>query len=183
LISSLFIVIIKFREVMSATRKHWLLLFYLALPIGRMLWLNNSVQIPSTALPISSVVLGTILTYFPPFAGLATMVLAVANDDGNKRFWRIALLPATVLSLVMLAKILITLTMLPLIWRSMSYSLSSWDASLSMVTLSTMLFIMFASGCLVLIALVRGFVASKMVEPHAHVADTQQTFPQSAHMI
>jgi hypothetical protein len=94
------------------------------------------------------------------------MVLAVANDEGSKRFWRIALLPATVLSLAMLAKILITLTMLPLIWRSMSYSLSPWSDSLSVVTLTTMLLIMFIAGALVLIALIQGFAVSKMPEPY-----------------
>ena len=82
LISSLFIAMIRIKHVMEAPRKHWLFLatlFYLILPIGRMLWLNNSVEIPSTILPLSSVVLGATLTYFPPFAGLATMVLALAD--------------------------------------------------------------------------------------------------------
>jgi hypothetical protein len=142
---------------MTAQRKQWLLLamiLCLILPIGRMLWLNNSVQIPSTVLPISAVVFGAALTYFPPFAGLATMVLAVANNEGSKRIWRVALLPATVLSLVLLAKLVMTLITLSLLWRSVS----PWNDSLSMLVLTTMLLIMFIAGGIVLIALMRGFV-------------------------
>lgn len=166
LMSSLFIAIIKIREVMTTQRKQWLILtamFYLVLPIGRMLWLNNSVQIPSTILPISAVVLGTALTYFPPFAGLATMVLAVANNEGNRRMWRVALLPATVLSLVMLAKLTMTLVTLSLIWRLAS----PWNDSLSVLTLITMSLVMFTAAAIALIALMRGFVVSKAAEPYA----------------
>ena len=165
LMSSLFVAIIRIREVMTAQRKQWLLLmamFYLILPIGRMLWLNNSVQIPSTILPISAEVLGTALTYFPPFAGLATMVLAVANNEGNKRMWRVALLPATALALVMLAKLIMTLITLSLLWRLAS----PWNDSLSVLTLTTMLFVMFIAAAIALIALMRGLVVLKAAEPY-----------------
>jgi hypothetical protein len=185
LISSLFIAMIRIREVMTASRKHWLLLmvmFYLILPIGRMLWLNNSVQIPSTIVPISAVVLGAALTYFPPFAGLATMALAVANNEGNKRMWRVALLPACVLSIVMLAKLIVILMTLPLIWRSALYQLSPWDDSLSMFILTTMLTVMFVAGGIALIALMRGFVTLKTTEPYAQT-NTTSPLTQSAHAI
>jgi hypothetical protein len=166
--SSLFIAIIRIREVMTAPRKQWLLLaamFYLLLPIGRMLWLNSSVQIPSSILPSSAVVLGAALTYFPPFTGLAAMVLAIANSAGSKRVWRVAFFPATVLSLAMLAKLIMTTITLPLIWRSML--LSPWNDSLSALILTTMLFVMFIAGGTALIALMRGFVALKTAEPYA----------------
>ena len=169
LTSSLFIGMIRVREVMTAPRKHWLLIvvmFYLILPIGRMLWLNNSVQIPSTIVPISAVVLGTMLTYFPPFAGLATMVLAVAGNEGTKRMWRIALLPATALSLVVLAKLTMTFITLPLILHSILYTLSPWNDSLSVFTFTAMLLVMFIAGGIALIALMRGFVALKTAEPY-----------------
>ena len=170
LTSSLFIGLIKIRELMPASRKHWLFIvamFYLILPIGRMLWLNNSVQIPSTIVPVSAVVLGTMLTYFPPFAGLATMVLAVASNEGNKRMWRTALLPATALSLVMLTKLIITLVTLPLLLHSILHTLSPWNDSLSIFTFTTMLLVMFVAGGIVLIALLRGFVATKTTELYA----------------
>jgi hypothetical protein len=185
LISSLFIAMIRMREVMTAPQKQWLLLavmFYLILPIGRMLWLNNSVQIPSTIVPISAVVLGAMLTYFPPFAGLATMVLALANNEGSKRMWRVALLPASVLSLVMLAKLIMTLITLPLIWRSVLYQLSPWNDSLSVFILTTMLLVMFIAGGIALIALMRGFVALKTTEPHAQT-DTTAPLTQPVHPI
>ncbi len=169
LTSSLFIAIARIREVMTASRKHWLLIvvaFYLILPIGRMLWLNNSVEIPSTILPISAVVLGTTLTYFPPFAGLATMILAIASNEGNKRIWRVALLPATALSLVLLAKLTLTFITLPLILHSILRPLSPWNDSFSVFTFTTMLLVMFLSGGIALIALMRGFVASKTTEPY-----------------
>jgi hypothetical protein len=184
LISSLFIAIIRIREVITAPRKQWLLLatmFYLILPIGRMLLLNSSVQIPSTISPISTIILGTALTYFPPFAGLATMVLAIASNEGSKRMWRIALLPATVLSLVMLTKLIMTLIMLPLIWQSVLLSLSPWD-SLSVFTLTTMLLVMFIAGGIMLIALMRGFVALKTTEPYTQT-DANSALTQSASLI
>lgn len=154
---------------MTAPRKHWLLIVvicYLILPLGRMLWLNNSVQIPSTIVPMSAIVLGTALTYFPPFAGLATMVLVVASNEGSKRMWRVALLPAIALSLVMLAKLILTLIMLPLILHSVLRPLSPWSDSFSGFTSVTMLFVMFVAGGIALIALMRGFVISKMTESY-----------------
>ncbi|MBV9229772.1 MAG: hypothetical protein JOZ18_10700 [Chloroflexi bacterium] len=185
LVSSLFIAIVRIREVMAASRKHWLLLafmFYLILPVGRMLWLNNSVQIPSNIVPMSAVVLGTMLTYFPPFAGLATMILAIANNEGSKRMWRVALLPASILSLVMLAKLIMTLSILPLILRSVLDPLSSWNDSLVVFTLTPMLLVMFAAGGIVLVALMRGFVAVKTTEPYTQT-DTTSPLTQSAHSI
>jgi hypothetical protein len=156
-------------------------MFYLILPIGRMLLLNSSVQIPSTISPISTIILGTALTYFPPFAGLATMVLAIASNEGSKRMWRIALLPATVLSLVMLTKLIMTLIMLPLIWQSVLLSLSPWD-SLSVFTLTTMLLVMFIAGGIMLIALMRGFVALKTTEPYTQT-DANSALTQSASLL
>ncbi len=168
LISSLFIVMVRIREVVTASRKHWLLivvLFCLILPLGRMLWLNNSVQIPSTIVPISAIVLGTMLTYFPPFAGLTTMVLAVATSEGSKRIWRVALLPATLLSMVMLAKIILTFITLPLILHSMLRTLSPYE-SLSVFIFTMMLLVMFVAGGIALLALMRGFVALRTTEPY-----------------
>jgi hypothetical protein len=168
LISSLFIVMVRIREIVTASRKHWLLivvLFCLILPVGRMLWLNNSVQIPSTIVPISAIVLGTMLTYFPPFAGLTTMILAVATSEGSKRVWRVALLPATLLSLVMLAKIILTFITLPLILHSMLRTLSPYE-SLSVFIFTMMLLVMFVAGGIALLALMRGFVALRTTESY-----------------
>jgi hypothetical protein len=167
LVSSLFIALVSIKDMMSANRRHWLLLiltFSLLLPIGRMLWLSNSVEIPSTVVPISSVVLGDLFTYFPPFVGLATLLLALANHHGTTRMWKIALVPATLLSIVMLTKVFIILTMLPLLVRSMTHPFSPWADSFSAFTLISMLLILFLSGGLTLIALLRGFVALKTVE-------------------
>jgi hypothetical protein len=174
LITSLFIVIIRMREVTTTSRKQWLLLamiFYLVLPIGRMLWLSDSVQIPSTILPLSSLVLGAVLTYFPPFAGLATMVLALASSEGSKSMWRVAFLPALALSLVMLARIIMTVLTLPLILRPSLHPFSPWNDGLSVLTLTTMLLVMFVAGGMALLALIRGFVALKTAEPSSPAID------------
>ncbi len=168
LISSLFIAIIKMREVLASSRKQWFLLammFYLILPIGRMLWLSESVQIPSTILPLSSLVLGAVLTYFPPFAGLATLILALASNEGSKSMWRVALFPAIALSLVMFARIFMTVVTLPLILRSALHPFSPWNGGLSVLPLTTMLLVMFVAGGMALLALMRGFVALKTAEP------------------
>jgi hypothetical protein len=185
LMSSLFIAIVRIREVMTAQRKQWPLLtvmFYLILPIGRMLWLNNSVQIPSTIMPISSVVFGATLTYFPPFAGLATMLLAIANTEESKRVERVLLLPASILSLVMLAKLTMTLSALPLIWRSALHSLLPWSDSFSVLTLVIMLLVMFIAGGIALTALMHGFVTMKTAVPYAQ-ADTISPLTQPMHPI
>jgi hypothetical protein len=173
LLSSLFIAVLKMREVMASSRKQWLLLalmVYLILPIGRMLWLSESVQIPSTILPPSSLVLGALLTYFPPFAGLATLVLILASNEGRKSMWRVALFPAIALSLVMFARILLTVVTLPLILRSTLHSFVPWNDGFSIFTLSFMLFVMFLAGGIVLLALLRGFVALKASESYAQSA-------------
>jgi hypothetical protein len=164
LITSLFIAIIRIRTVMTSSRKTWLLLamlFYLILPVGRMLWLSKSVQIPSTVVPALSLVLGAALTYFPPFAGLATMVLVLASIEERKGLPRFVLFPASALSLVMLAKLVVTLIILPFIYRSFLYSFSSWNDGLSKLILVAMLLVMFLAGGVVLFALIRGFVVSK----------------------
>jgi hypothetical protein len=161
LITSLFITIIRIRKVFTSSGKPWIVLavlFYLVLPLGRMLWLSTSVQIPSTIVPPSSLALGAVLTYFPPFAGLATMVLVLASTKGSKSMSRVALLPASTLSLVMLAKLIMTLMILPWLWHSGLYLFSFWNDSLSEFTLFTMLLVMFIAGGTVLIALMRGFV-------------------------
>jgi hypothetical protein len=170
LISSLFIAMIRIREVMTVTRKQWLFLaamFYLVLPVSRMLWLYDSVQIPSSILPTSSLVLGTMLTYFPSFAALGAMILAVANNEGSKRMWRVALIPATILSLVMLIKLVMTTITLSLVWSSMQRLILPWNAGLSMLTLTTMIPVMFIAGGITLITLMRGFIALKTTEPYA----------------
>jgi len=186
LLSSLFIAIITIRNVIAPSRKSWLLLavmFYLILPTGRMLLLNSSVQIPFTISPISAVILGTTLTYFPPFAGLATMALALAANEGNRRMWRIALFPATVLSLVMLTKLMITFAMLPLIWQSALRSFLFWNDNLSILILTTTLLTMFVSAVIALVALMRGFIALKTTEPYIHHTNTNPTLTQSAHLL
>src|SRR6185437_3696227 len=129
-----------------------------------------------------AVILGPTLTYFPPFAGLATMVLALATNEGNKRIWRIALFPATVLSLVMLAKLMITLAMLPLIWQAALRSFLFWNDNLSILILTTTLLTMFVSAGLVLIALMRGLVVLKTIEPYVQT-NTNPPLTQSAHLI
>jgi hypothetical protein len=143
-----------------------------------MLWLNNSVQIPSTIVPTSAIVLGAMLTYFPPFAGLTTMVLAVASSEGKNRMWRVALLPATLLSLVMLAKLILTFITLPFIVHSMLRTLSPWNENISVFILTTMLLVMFIAGGIALIALMRGFVALRMTDPYVQ-DDTSPPFAQS----
>jgi hypothetical protein len=157
-------------------------MFYLILPTGRMLLLNSSVQIPFTISPISAVILGPALTYFPPFAGLATMVLALATNEGNRRMWRIALFPASVLSLVMLAKLMITFAMLPLIWQSALRLFLVWNDNLSIIILTTTLLTMFVSAVIALVALMRGFVALKTTEPYIQT-NTNPTLTQSAPLI
>ncbi len=161
LITSLFIALVRVRKVFTSSGKHWIVLvalFYLGLPLGRMLWLSTSVQIPSTIVPPSSLALGAVLTYFPPFAGLATMVLVLASAKGSTSMLRVALLPASMLSLVMLAKLSMTFMILPWLWHSGLYLFSFWNDSLSEFTFFTMLLIMFISGGTALIALMRGFV-------------------------
>jgi hypothetical protein len=167
LLSSLFIALVNLKGVMKANRRHWLLLalmFYLILPLGRMLWLNSSVEIPSTLVPISSIVLGDLLTYFPPFVGLATLLLALANHNGSARMWKIAIVPATFLSIVMLTKLFIILTMLPLLSRSLIHPFSPWLDNFSAFTLTSMLLMMFLSAGIAFIALLRGVVALKTIE-------------------
>lgn len=171
LMSSLFIIMVRIKEMMTASRKQWLLLvamFYLVLPVSRMLWLYDSVQIPSSILPVSSIVLGAVLTYFPPFAALGAMMLAVAGNEGSsKRMWRMALLPATALSLVMLAKLVMTIITLSLLWSSMQRLVSPSDVSLSTFTLTATLPVMFVAGGITLITLMRGFIALTTAEPFA----------------
>lgn len=170
LISSLFIAMLKIREVTSVSRKQWLFLvmaFYLILPVSRMLWLSSSVQIPSNILPVSSVALGTVLTYFPPFAALGTMLLAVASTERSKRMWRIALIPATMLSLVMLVKLTMTVITLSLVWSSMVRLISPWNDGFSMLAVTSMVPVMFIAGGIALITLMRGFIAVKTDEPYA----------------
>jgi hypothetical protein len=144
------------------------MLLYLILPLGRMLWLSTSVQIPSPIVPLSSFALGAILTYFPPFAGLATMVIVLASTGENKNMLRVALFPASVLSLVMLTKLIMTLIILPLIYRSAVSPISLWNDSFSTFTLFAMLLIMFLSGGMVLLALLRGFVILKTTDAISH---------------
>ncbi len=164
LITSLFLAIIRIRKVFSASGKMWILialLLYLILPVGRMLWLSESVQIPSTIVPLSSLALGTALTYFPPFAGLATLVLVLASTKGNGSVLRIALVPATALSLVILVKLVVTFVSFSWLWRSGLYLFSFWNDSLSELTFFTMLLVMFISGGTALIAFMRGFIILK----------------------
>jgi hypothetical protein len=175
LISSLFIAMIKFKDVMAAPRKQWLVLavmFYLILPLSRLLWLYESVQIPSSILPISSVVLGAVLTYFPPFAALGALLVVLANHEGSRRMWRVALVPATVLSLVMLVKLIMTVVTLSLIWSSMLRLISPWNNSLAVFTFTATLPVMFIAGAITLITLMRGFIALKTDEPYAQTDAT-----------
>ena len=74
---------------------------------------------------------------------------------------RVALLPASVLSLVLLAKLSVTFMSLPWICRSSPYLFSFWNDGLSEFTLFTMLLVMFLAGGIALIALMRGFVILK----------------------
>ena len=157
-------------------------LFYLILPIGRMLWLSDSVQIPSTILPFSALVLGAGLTYFPPFAGLATMVLALGSSAGSRSMWRVALVPAIALSLVMFTRIAMTVVTLPLILRSALHPFSPWNGGLSVLLLTTMLLVMFIAGGIALLALMRGFVALKTAEPSSQ-STIDSLIPQSASLV
>jgi hypothetical protein len=175
LISSFFIAMIKFRDVMVAPRKQWLVLavmLYLVLPLSRLLWLYDSVQIPSSILPISSVVLGAVLTYFPPFAALGALLLVLADHEGSRRMWRVALIPATVLSLVMLVKLIMTVITLSLLWSSMLRLISPWDNSLAIFTFTATIPVMFIAGAITLITLMRGFVVLKTAEPYAQTDAT-----------
>ena len=78
--------------------------------------------------------------------------------------WRVALLPATILSLVMLTKLCIIFITLPMMSRSVLYPLSPWNDNLSIVILTMMLLVMFMAGGTALISLMRGFVTLKMTE-------------------
>ncbi len=175
LISSLFIAMIKIKDVMAAPRKQWLFLaamFYLVLPLSRLLWLYDSVQIPSSILPTSSVVLGAMLTYFPPFAALGALLLVFADHEGSRRMWRVALIPATVLSLVMIVKLIMTVVTLSLVWSSTLHLISPWNDGLSVLTFTTTLPVMFIAGAITLITLMRGFIALKTDEPYAQTDAT-----------
>src|SRR6266705_1742444 len=94
------------------------------------------------------------------------MILAVSNNEGSKRMWRVALVPATILSLVMLVKLIMTLVTLSLVWSTMQRLILPWNAGLSMLALTTMLPVMFIAGGITLITLMRGFIALKTTAPY-----------------
>ena len=72
----------------------------------------------------------------------------------------------------MLAKLIMTIVTLSLIWSSMQRLISPWNASLSILTLTTMLPVMFIAGGITLITLMRGFIALKTSEPYAQTDAT-----------
>ena len=86
--------------------------------------------------------------------------------------WRVALIPATVLSLVMLVKLIMTVVTLSLIWSSTLHLISPWNDGLSVLTFTTTLPVMFIAGAITLVTLMRGFIAVKTDEPYAQTDAT-----------
>jgi hypothetical protein len=70
----------------------------------------------------------------------------------------------------MLARIIMTVLTLPLILRPSLHPFSPWSDGLSVLTLTTMLLVMFIAGGIALLALIRGFVALKTVERSSQFA-------------
>ena len=175
LLTSLFIAFMIARKVRNTSHKLWLLLatfFYLILPISQMLWFNNELW----TVAIVAGIVGSLLAYFPVFSALGAIVLALGNDEWNRRMWCVALIPATLLSLVMLLKLTTTMLMgLPVF--SLIAAGNMFSAGLTSITT---LFVMVMAAGIALLALMRGFIVLKNGESVAQ-EEINPPLTQSAH--
>jgi len=169
LLTSLFIAFIAVRKVRNTSHKLWPLLaafFYLILPISQMLLFNNGLW----AIAIVSGIVGSLLAYFPVFSGLGAIMLALASNQKGRRMWRVALISAILLTLVMLIKIAMILPTITMIAR---------DLHVVDLTSITALLVMTITAGIALIALMRGFIVLKNEEPDGQV-ETTPPLTQSA---